>query len=73
MKINERPRYRIRFDAKEIGVAETPEKAIEDMRQVMGFEAYVNGYLKITHFDVFDTKTDCVLARSRDYDPLPIV
>ena len=73
MKVNERPRYRLRFEQVEIGVAETPEKAIEDMRQVMGFEAHVNGYLKINRFDVYDVKTDCVIARSRDYDPLPIV
>ena len=72
MKINELPRYKIRFKGDTIGVADTPEHAIEDMRQVMGFEAYVNGYREITKYDVFDTKTGCILAKSRDYDPLPV-
>lgn len=72
MKINELPRYRIRFKGLEIGLADSPEHAIADMRQVMGFEIYVNGYRELNHFDVYDIKTDCVLARSKDYDPLPV-
>ena len=73
MKVNELPRYKIRFKGQTIGLSDTAEHAIQDMRQVMGYEAYINGYSDLPHFDVFDSKTNCVLARSRDYDPLPIV
>lgn len=73
MKINELPRFKIRFKGEVIGLSDTADHAIRDMQQVMGYEAYINGYAEVPHFDVFDSKTDCIIAKSRDYDPLPIV
>ena len=72
MKANETPRYRIQWQSETIGVSDTADKAIRCMREVMGYELLVNGFKHINEFTVFDSKTECVLARSKDYDPLPV-
>lgn len=70
MKLSDTPRYRIRWKGQDIGVSTSSNKAIYNMQIIMGCDVHTKNFKNLNQYDVYDSKTSCVLARSRDYEPL---